>query len=91
MEKGKQMNYLEGHIRFGMPASEYCHKDHGVCDGCDKTKDGTMMYAQGATGRICAVMFLCDECDNFTNTDKNNVPTFEEVEEKLYEILERKT
>ena len=32
------------------------------CDGCGTLAAGTMHHAAGATGRVCPVIFLCDEC-----------------------------
>ena len=32
------------------------------CDQCDKTKEGTMLHAEGATGRVCPVLFFCHDC-----------------------------
>lgn len=36
------------------------------CDGweCGERKEGIMFHAAGATGRVCPVLFLCDECNN---------------------------
>lgn len=34
-----------------------------TCDSCKETKvTGIMLHAAGATGRVCPVLFLCDEC-----------------------------
>ena len=33
-----------------------------TCDGCGERKRGTMFHAEGATGRICPVLFLCYPC-----------------------------
>jgi len=33
-----------------------------TCDGCGEHAEGTMYHAEGATGRICPVLFLCFGC-----------------------------
>lgn len=55
--------YLEGHAADGDTPEDFHHHDFDTCDDCGKQKMGTMIYGQGATGRICAVLFLCHECD----------------------------
>lgn len=50
----------------GLPvinAQDENYRTIDTCDGCKKTKvTGTMLHAVGATGRVCPVLFLCDEC-----------------------------
>jgi len=33
------------------------------CDVCRTRAEGVMYHAAGATGRVCAVLFICDPCD----------------------------
>lgn len=33
------------------------------CDDCGKIAPGTMLHAAGATGRVCPVLFLCNNCN----------------------------
>jgi len=55
--------YLEGHIDEGLSPEDFHHHDYDTCDACGKEASGTMIYSTGATGRICAVLFLCRHCD----------------------------
>lgn len=63
--------YLSG--EKGDP-SDYHHHDHQQCDSCDKTQDGTMIYARARTGIIHAVIFLCKECDIVSYANTKSVP-----------------
>lgn len=54
--------YYEGHVDDGDHPEDLNHRAYSHCDGCGLHSHGTMLYAQGATGRICAVLFLCKEC-----------------------------
>jgi len=40
------------------------------CDGCSERREGILYHAAGATGRVCPVLFLCDEC----NSSESEVP-----------------
>lgn len=43
-------------------ASSLDYETLSKCDQCGGSALGTMFHARGATGRICAVLFLCNEC-----------------------------
>lgn len=38
------------------------YRTEDTCDNCEEFGSGTMYHAAGATGRVCPVLFLCDEC-----------------------------
>ena len=42
--------------------SDLDHRSTEECDACRERKQGTMFHAAGATGRVCPVLFLCDDC-----------------------------
>ena len=53
---------------FGAPEKksdnpeDHNYRTEGECDGCGKKTEITMLHAKGATGRICPVMAMCDNC-----------------------------
>jgi len=57
----KGVNVPEG-TREEIDASSLDYETLSKCDRCGGSALGTMFHARGATGRICAVLFLCNEC-----------------------------
>ena len=43
-------------------ASDADYRTTDTCDDCAEVAEGTMYHAVGATGRVCPVLFLCDDC-----------------------------
>ena len=60
MDKKKMFNWMNGEPV--QKPSDLDYRTTDKCDGCNERKPGKMMHASGATGRVCPVLFLCDEC-----------------------------
>lgn len=55
------------HHETGEPVaceSDLNYRTIDKCDSCEQHKPGVMLHAAGATGRVCPVLFLCDDCQN---------------------------
>ena len=57
---GRMFDWVTGETVTNPADLDYRTTDK--CDGCGEQKEGLMMHRAGATGRVCPVLFLCDDC-----------------------------
>ena len=66
-------------------AADENYDTHDTCDGCGEHRLGTMLHAEGATGRVAPVLFLCYPCQGKPEPEEAEEAEGEEYDEEPWD------